>query len=53
MATTRIGDDLDMQEMIPDSRLRVLPGDSCHVAAIDADRCADETLAFIREEAAR
>jgi pimeloyl-ACP methyl ester carboxylesterase len=37
------------QEKIPDSRLLVLPGDSYHVAASDPDRCAEETLAFIRE----
>jgi len=37
------------QEKIPNSRLLVLPGDSYHVAASDADRCAQETLAFIRE----
>jgi pimeloyl-ACP methyl ester carboxylesterase len=36
------------QEKIPDSRLLVLPGDSYHVAASDPDRCAQETLAFIR-----
>ena len=35
------------QQLIPDSRLLVLPGDSYHVAASDADRCAVETLAFI------
>jgi pimeloyl-ACP methyl ester carboxylesterase len=35
------------QQRIPDSRLLVLPGDSFHVAASDADRCAQETLAFI------
>ena len=37
------------QEKIPNSRLLVLPGDSYHVAASDADRCAEATLAFIRE----
>lgn len=37
------------QERIPNSRLLVLPGDSYHVAASDADRCAEETRAFIRE----
>ena len=36
------------QQTIPNSRLLVLPGDSYHVAASDADRCAEETLAFIR-----
>ena len=35
------------QEKIPRSRLLVLPGDSYHVAASDAARCAEETLAFI------
>jgi pimeloyl-ACP methyl ester carboxylesterase len=35
------------QKMIPDSRLLILPGDSYHVAASDADRCAEETLRFI------
>ena len=35
------------QQMIPNSRLLVLPGNSYHVAASDADRCAQETLAFI------
>ena len=29
------------------SELRVLPGDSYHVAATDADRCAQETREFI------
>jgi 3-oxoadipate enol-lactonase len=37
------------QEKIPNSRLLVLPGDSYHVAASDPDRCAEETLAFIRQ----
>ena len=32
------------QRMIPRSELLVLPGDSYHVAASDADRCAQETL---------
>jgi len=35
------------QRMIPRSELLVLPGDSYHVAASDADRCAEETRAFI------
>jgi pimeloyl-ACP methyl ester carboxylesterase len=35
------------QRQIPDSRLLVLPGNSYHVAASDADRCARETLAFL------
>jgi len=37
----------DWQRMIPRSELLVLPGDSYHVAASDADRCAQETAAFI------
>jgi len=36
------------QEKIPNSRLLVLEGNSYHVAASHADRCAQETLAFIR-----
>jgi pimeloyl-ACP methyl ester carboxylesterase len=36
------------QRKIPDSTLLVLPGDSFHVAATDPDRCARETLAFIK-----
>jgi 3-oxoadipate enol-lactonase len=35
------------QQMIPDSELLVLPGDSYHVAASDAVQCAQATLAFI------
>lgn len=35
------------QEKIPNSRLLVLPGNSYHVAASHADRCAEETLQFI------
>ena len=35
------------QQQIPDSELLVLPGDSYHVAASDAERCAEETLRFI------
>jgi hypothetical protein len=35
------------QTLIPRSELLVLPGDSYHVAASDADRCAMETVAFI------
>ena len=37
------------QETIPNSRLLVLPGDSYHVAASDADTCARETLKFMLE----
>jgi 3-oxoadipate enol-lactonase len=40
------------QRMIPRSELLVLPGNSYHVAASDADRCAVETLAFIRRAGA-
>jgi len=36
------------QQAIPDSELLVLPGDSFHVAASDAERCAQATLAFIQ-----
>ena len=39
------------QQKIPDSRLLVLPGDSYHAAASDADRCARETLAFMQQAA--
>lgn len=39
------------QQRIPRSRLLALPGDSFHVAATDAERCAHETLAFIRHAA--
>ena len=39
----------EWQEKISDSRLVVLPGNSYHVAASDADRCAIETLKFIRQ----
>ena len=35
------------QQRIPRSELLVLPGDSYHVAASDADQCAQETRAFI------
>jgi len=35
------------QQQIPDSELLVLPGDSFHVAASDAERCAQATLQFI------
>lgn len=36
------------QVLIPNSRLLVLPGDSYHAAASDADVCAQETLKFIK-----
>ncbi|MFH1604516.1 MAG: alpha/beta hydrolase [Pseudomonadota bacterium] len=41
------------QQQIPDSTLLVLPGNSYHVAASDADRCARETLAFICSRASQ
>ena len=41
------------QQMIPDSRLRVLPGNSYHSAASDPERCVQETLAFISGHGAR
>lgn len=37
----------EWQQMIPDSRLLVLPGNSYHVAASDPDPCAQATLEFI------
>ncbi|HTE16622.1 MAG TPA: alpha/beta hydrolase [Burkholderiales bacterium] len=40
------------QVMIPNSRLLVLPGDSYHAAASDADACAEATLKFIRQASA-
>ena len=40
------------QEQIPNSVLLVLPGNSYHVAASDADRCARETLQFIKSHSA-
>lgn len=40
------------QQKIPRSTLLVLPGDSFHVAATDAQRCAQETLAFIKRSTA-
>lgn len=40
------------QQKIPNSTLLVLPGDSFHVAASDPDRCARETLDFIRRSGA-
>jgi 3-oxoadipate enol-lactonase len=41
------------QKKIPSSTLLALPGDSFHVAATDPDRCAAETLAFIRRSGSR
>lgn len=37
------------QTMIPNSRLLVLPGDSYHAAASDAEVCAQATLKFMQE----
>jgi hypothetical protein len=34
------------QQTIPGSKLEVLPGDSYHVAATDADKCAQLVRAF-------
>ena len=41
------------QQQIPRSELLVLPGDSYHVAASDADQCVRATLDFIRRATAR
>jgi 3-oxoadipate enol-lactonase len=41
------------QEQIPNSRLLVLPGNSYHVAASHAERCATATLDFIAHAAIR
>lgn len=41
------------QQAIPDSTLRVLPGNSYHVAASDPERCAQETLEFISRHTAQ
>jgi pimeloyl-ACP methyl ester carboxylesterase len=38
----------EWQEKIPNSRLLVLPGKSYHVAASDAQACAEATLAFMK-----
>ena len=37
----------EWQQLMPDSELLVLPGDSYHVAASDAAQCAQATLEFI------
>lgn len=42
----------EWQQTIPHSELRVIPGDSYHVAATDPERCAEETLQFIRAHSA-
>jgi 3-oxoadipate enol-lactonase len=39
------------QQTIPNSELLVIPGNSYHVAASDAERCAQATLAFIDRRA--
>lgn len=39
----------EWQQQIADSRLQVLPGKSYHVAASDAEACAQATLAFMRD----
>lgn len=41
------------QQMIPDSELLVLPGNSYHVAATHAEECARATLDFIRRRSAQ
>jgi pimeloyl-ACP methyl ester carboxylesterase len=40
------------QQTIPNSTLLVLPGNSYHVAASDAARCAQATLEFIARHSA-
>jgi pimeloyl-ACP methyl ester carboxylesterase len=40
------------QETIRDSELLVVPGNSYHVAASDAERCAQATLEFIARKGA-
>ena len=42
----------EWQQTIPRSELRVISGDSYHVAATDPERCAEETLQFIRSHSA-
>ena len=39
------------QQQIPNSTLLVLPGDSYHVAASHAERCAEATLEFVAHSA--
>jgi 3-oxoadipate enol-lactonase len=36
------------QELIPASKLLVLPGDACHVAVTQPHRCPEATLEFIQ-----
>jgi pimeloyl-ACP methyl ester carboxylesterase len=40
------------QQTIPNSTLLVLPGNSYHVAASDAERCAQATLEFVSRHGA-
>jgi len=40
------------QQTIPDAELLVIPGNSYHVAASDAERCAQATLDFIARRGA-
>ena len=42
-----VGETRAWQQRITHSELLVLPGDSYHVAASHAERCAEATLAFI------
>jgi pimeloyl-ACP methyl ester carboxylesterase len=42
----------EWQRQIPHSMLLVLPGNSYHVAASDAERCAQATLDFIARHSA-
>ena len=42
----------EWQKQIPDSKLLVLPGNSYHVAASDAEKCAQATLEFIAQRGA-
>jgi 3-oxoadipate enol-lactonase len=44
-----VADTRAWQQQIPGSKLIALPGDSFHVAASDAERCAQETLDFITQ----
>lgn len=43
----------EWQQKIPDSKLLVLPGKSYHVAASDAEACAQETLKFMQQASKR
>ncbi len=46
-----VGETRAWQQTIPGSELLVLPGNSYHVAASDAERCAQATLDFISRHA--